>query len=172
MHVYSRSQLLQLRQRQCDCVKRKVKRKLNFFHIYVQHISVLSSPNLRNRRSIDKTSATFGRVNRSGLRQIPLTRDYQLVPKPVPFRFPPNIVYCNARSLRYKTAELTAMAITNNADIIAVSESWFDSTIDDESVSISGYNIVRCDRPSRSSGGVCLYIRHCLHYKEVNGCPM
>ena len=44
-------------------------------------------------------------------------------------------------------------------DILAVSETWFNSTISDDEVGITGYNLHRKDRVSCRGGGVALYVK-------------
>ena len=45
----------------------------------------------------------------------------------------------------------------NNFEIIAISESKLDHTVDNSRVDIANYNLFRKDR-NRNGGGVCLYV--------------
>ena len=50
-------------------------------------------------------------------------------------------------------------------DVICLSETYLDSTVasDDESLEITGYNLVRSEHPANNKrGGVCLYYKTCL----------
>ena len=47
----------------------------------------------------------------------------------------------------------------NKISIIAITETWLNSSINDEEVCIDGYCILRRDRAFGQGGGVCLYIR-------------
>ena len=42
--------------------------------------------------------------------------------------------------------------------MIAIQETWLNQSHSDDQVKISGYSIVRCDRPGRGGGGVAFYI--------------
>jgi exonuclease III len=55
----------------------------------------------------------------------------------------------------------------SDIDIISINETKLDSSIKDNEVYISGYEIVRKDRKinGRHGGGVCIYIRCNLNYK-------
>lgn len=63
----------------------------------------------------------------------------------------------NARSLLLKLDELRALPVlpVNPVDMVVVTETWFNYSIDDCLVSINGYNLFRKDRLSRRGGGVC-----------------
>ena len=74
-----------------------------------------------------------------------------------------NIMHLNIRSLRNKTTELSLLAQRAKANVIAITETWLDSSITDSEVMIPGYNIVRKDR-STLGGGVCLYVKDTLAY--------
>ena len=60
---------------------------------------------------------------------------------------------------------LKAYLTVHKYDIICLSETYLDSSISfvDNNLQISGYNIIRLDRPSSSNrGGVCIYYKHFL----------
>ena len=46
-------------------------------------------------------------------------------------------------------------------DILALSETWLDSSVDDSLVAIPGYRVYRSDR-HRHGGGVCMYVNDSL----------
>ena len=69
-----------------------------------------------------------------------------------------HFIQVNARSLLPKLDEIGHLATTSKAAVIAVSETWLDSSILDGEVGLSGYYIYRHDR-NRHRGGVCLFIR-------------
>ena len=70
----------------------------------------------------------------------------------------PNIYLINARSLLSKVDELTATLNANSVNLVAVTETWLSEEMEDNLVSISGYNLFRKDRPCRHGGGVCAYL--------------
>ena len=53
VHRYDSADLLRLRTKACACVQRKVKRRLKYFRIYVDHVPVhISSREQRSRRGL------------------------------------------------------------------------------------------------------------------------
>ena len=61
---------------------------------------------------------------------------------------------------------LEAFIHTNNHDVIFLSETYLDSSVDssDQNLRIEGYNLVRCDHPSDlKQGGVCVYFKEHLN---------
>ena len=61
-----------------------------------------------------------------------------------------------------KISLLQAYIIQNNYDIICLSETFLNSSIEtnDDRISIDGYNLIRADHPSNSKrGGVCIYFK-------------
>ncbi|XP_051950049.1 uncharacterized protein LOC127620831 [Xyrauchen texanus] len=74
-----------------------------------------------------------------------------------------HFIHINARSLLPKLEEVSQLASTSKAAVIAVSETWLDGSIQDVEVELTGYSIYRHDR-SRNGGGVCLFIRNDLTY--------
>ena len=51
--------------------------------------------------------------------------------------------------------------------ILAVSESWLNSSVTNAEVEIEGYNLIRLDRPKHRAGGVCVYVRRSLKSKVL-----
>ena len=61
-----------------------------------------------------------------------------------------------------KVSEISAFLDSHRFDIFCISESFLDSSIDDEDLEleISGYDFIRCDHPSNTKrGGVMLYYK-------------
>ena len=57
---------------------------------------------------------------------------------------------------------LQTLAVTNDYDIICLTETFLDSSVenDDDRISIPGYNLLRADHPSNTKrGGVCIYYK-------------
>jgi len=71
-----------------------------------------------------------------------------------------SICHLNARSIfafksNCKLEELSLVAACNNFDVICVSESWLDSTIDNDCISLNGYlKPFWLDRNSHGGGGM------------------
>jgi len=69
-------------------------------------------------------------------------------------------VYFNARCLINKRDLLSATISDLQPDIIGITETWASEAIFDSELSISGYDMYRCDRPfNRKCGGVMLYVK-------------
>ena len=97
-------------------------------------------------------------------------------------RLPMPMVVCgNARSIRNKIDELTAMTKWNypyrEASMIVLTETWLQTGKDpDSAYSIDGFSLVRGDRTEESGksagGGVCVYInnRWCKNYAILEQC--
>ena len=73
-------------------------------------------------------------------------------------KFLPSFCLMNVRSLLPKIDELSAFASSTPMDIIAITESWLNEDIDNNILSINGFNIHRNDRSTGRGGGVCAYI--------------
>ena len=67
------------------------------------------------------------------------------------------IIHLNIRSLICHFDKLLCFVSSNRPDVLALSETWLDSSISDSEISLQGYSIFRSDR-SRSGGGVAVYV--------------
>ncbi|GAB0184038.1 hypothetical protein GRJ2_000869100 [Grus japonensis] len=74
--------------------------------------------------------------------------------------------YTNACSMGNKQEEIDIYVWLQGHDLIAVTETWWDSSHDWNAV-MDGYTLFRKDRPARQGGGVALYAREQLEYIEV-----
>ena len=70
----------------------------------------------------------------------------------------PRFCLMNVRSLLPKIDELCAFVSSTPIDIIAITESWLNEDIDNNILSVNGFNIHRNDRSTGRGGGVCAYI--------------
>ena len=68
----------------------------------------------------------------------------------------------NARSLKNKFQDLRAVVFAEQFDILAITETWFDSSVLDHKVLPSSYAIYRRDRQDRRGGGVFLAVHNDL----------
>ena len=65
-----------------------------------------------------------------------------------------------------KLSLLRAYVSIHKFDIICLSETYLDSSIDDESLEISRYYLIRSDHPSnKTRGGICIYYKNFLPLK-------
>ena len=71
------------------------------------------------------------------------------------------LVHLNARSLKNREhlVQIKELVKEENVDILAVSESWLNSTTTNAEIEISGYKIHRLDRKHKKGGRVCIYTR-------------
>jgi len=75
-------------------------------------------------------------------------------------------VYTNARSIGNKQEELEAIIQQDGYDLVAITETWWDSSHDWHAV-MDGYRTFRKDSPTRRGGEVALYVREQLECIEL-----
>ena len=56
----------------------------------------------------------------------------------------------------------STLCISEQADVICISESWLDAHIKDEDISLPDYQLFRCDRQGQPGGGVAMYIHESI----------
>lgn len=79
-----------------------------------------------------------------------------------------NIVYLNPGSLRKNMECLKSVIRGANIDIIGISETWFTEEVDNNSVEIKGFKLIRQDRKSeKRGGGIALYIQKDLKWNSI-----
>ena len=65
-----------------------------------------------------------------------------------------------------KLSLLRVYVSVHKFDALCLSEAYVDSNIDDESLEISGYYLIRFDHPSnKKRGGICVYYKNFLRLK-------
>ena len=70
-----------------------------------------------------------------------------------------------------KLSLLRAYLVFHKFDIIFISEAYLNSSTpsDDDTLNISGYNLVRADHAfNRKRGGVCIYYKNCLPLRIIS----
>ena len=79
------------------------------------------------------------------------------------------ILSFNARSLRNKINELRCIVLTENIDVIAVTETYIDTVNNDliYEYNIEGFKLFNKDRVNRRGGGVALFIATWLHPVDI-----
>ena len=77
------------------------------------------------------------------------------------------ILYTNCRSLLPKLDSLRAEALSSRPHVIALTETWIDSSISNHEIFIPGYSSIRRDR-SRHGGGILLYITESITINSTN----
>lgn len=68
------------------------------------------------------------------------------------------IAHINICSIRNKICELENIITLNKFHVLAISETHLDSTFDDSSVALIGYNLFHRDR-NAYGGGVCIFVQ-------------
>nr|CAI5861082.1 unnamed protein product [Callosobruchus analis] len=77
------------------------------------------------------------------------------------------IGHINVRSLIPSIVDFEELVISNNLDIIGVSETWLSDDIPSDLLSIPDFNVYRNDRQGRG-GGVAVYVRSSIKCKVVD----
>lgn len=81
-----------------------------------------------------------------------------------------NVCHINVQSLTArklsKFYELKMNLENSKLDIICMSETWLDETINNRMIAIEGYKIYRHDR-NRHGGGICVYARNELSCRVI-----
>ena len=78
--------------------------------------------------------------------------------------FVPSLLLSNVMSLAPKIDEIREVVHNANLDLVCITESWLKDHIDNNSVAISGYNVIRRDR----IGGICLYVKESIRFKILD----
>ena len=80
------------------------------------------------------------------------------------------VLYVNSRSLRNKFSELEEAVLTENYDIIGLTETWLNLEARDylAEYNIPGYTIFEKSRVNRNGGGILLYIKNNLNPVQVS----
>lgn len=103
-----------------------------------------------------------------------------------PLDIPKGFTVChlNLRSLRKKISELAIILDSYSLDILTLSETWLDTTVEDTLLAIQGYNLYRQDRSLQTdlghlkrSGGLAIYAKHKFvinpdKYAHLNVCTI
>ena len=80
------------------------------------------------------------------------------------------IVHVNARSLPRHFDDVAALVSSHRPDVLALSETWLDSSIDDKEISLPGFVLFRLDR-NRYGGGVAIYCADYLSCSVITNGP-
>ena len=77
------------------------------------------------------------------------------------------MLFLNIVSLPKNIDEIRCSLSKGHIDLIAFNETRLDSTINDDLMHVTRYDLIRKDR-SRNGGGVCIYLRNTINYKIRN----
>ncbi len=71
--------------------------------------------------------------------------------------------------LDYPTKDRPHIVLSNQFDVIALTETWLNSSITDFEVTPNGYHVIRKDRPSdKRGGGVMLAVKDTISTEPFN----
>ena len=171
--MFSRAQLLAIRDRSCVGLPRVVKRKLFKLRIRrVDHVCVNESFQCIPVRISNRTDSNWRsekhfksqRLESSNLRKI--RRLSSRARKPRPFT-PPSLVLTNARSVKNKLDEISLRLKQLRPTLMLITESWLDDSIDNNCVNMPSYRILRRDRNSMG-GGILAYYSENVKIEECS----
>ena len=79
------------------------------------------------------------------------------------------MAHLNIRSLKNRNHLIQLQMLTREKafDILAISESWLNSTVTNAEIGIDGYKLFRQDRLKKKGGGVCVYVRASFKTKAL-----
>ena len=72
-------------------------------------------------------------------------------------QFVSNTLLSNVMSLAPKTDEISVFISENNLDLLFLTETWLNNTVEDTHVLLPNCNLMRRDRSIGHHGGVCFY---------------
>ena len=106
-------------------------------------------------------------VNSMEKTQTAITKEH--VPKPLSDmqRSKLRIAHLNVRSIKNRNhlIQVRELMKDRNYDILALSESWLNSTVTNAEVEIEGFKLTRLDRLGKTGGGVCVYSKSSIKVK-------
>ena len=119
--------------------------------ITVDSIDTLPIKTLIQTRPKDNTQETFIRVS-SNLRKIPRISISQAIDRI-------SLISLNARSVKNKSTSICDLMLSNNADILALTETWLGTSVDKPVISEitpNRYRIHQIARNGKTGGGVAV----------------
>ena len=84
------------------------------------------------------------------------------------------LFHLNAQSIKSRNhiIQIRELVVNKNMDILAISESWLNSSTSNAEVEIIGYKLHRLDRLHKKGGGVCIYVRNNFKTKRLKDYPI
>ena len=71
-----------------------------------------------------------------------------------------------AEAFYLKKDEINWLVTSSKIDIACLSETWLSETVSNDEINITGYNCVRKDRIGKSGGGVAIFIKQHIPFKQ------
>ena len=80
------------------------------------------------------------------------------------------MAHLNIRSLRNRShfIQVKNLVSENDFDILTLSETWLNGSVDNSEISIPGYTIKRLDRQNKTGGGICVFIKEIYKVKQLS----
>lgn len=157
---YSASALLKARHKHV-CLSRRVRRKLQYFSIFVRPISIV----LSNRSdSLEHQNEDDERERQ--LVQVPLLPKLRR-PRKRHLAYP-SLLLSNVRSVFNKMDECSELLRRQKPDLCVFTESWLSDDIPNSAILIDEYCVFRQDRSDRNGGGLLCYVRDSLSCSEID----
>ena len=78
----------------------------------------------------------------------------------------PNILCANVRSIANKMDEILTEITDSDVQIAILTEMWLSEDIPSDPFSIDGYVLIRNDRFKKRGGGVCIYVKEDISFKQ------
>ena len=80
-----------------------------------------------------------------------------------------SVAHLNVRSLKNRShiVQMRELMREKKYDVLAVSESWLNSTVTNAEIEIEGYKLTRLDRLNKTGGGVCVFTKAALKVKRL-----
>ena len=136
MRRTSSTEFLALRQEPCTCVSRNIKRRLQYFRIYVRFISTVVSL----RQPSANKSSTISRCLPSARITVQRSAQRKLRRKRTPTPRFPSILLANVSSFSNKYDDVRMRTKSTNPDVVVLTESWLNEDIPDASIGMENYH--------------------------------
>ena len=80
------------------------------------------------------------------------------------------MAHLNIRSLKNRSHSIQVKNLVSehDFDILTLSETWLNGSVDNSEISIPGYTIKRLDRQNKTGGGVCVFIKEIYKVKQLS----
>ena len=127
----------------------------------VDSIDTLPIKTIIQPRPKDDTQETFIRVS-SNLRKIPRISIRQAIDRI-------SLISLNARSVKNKSTSICDLMLSNNADILALTETWLGTSVDKPVISEitpNGYSIHQIARNGKTGGGIAVIDKSNIEVKR------
>lgn len=164
MRITYTADFLRSKMQNCFCVSRKVKRKLKYYRIFVDHIP----SRVTKRRHYHQWQDGYGHEHACCSSLVPIHLQQRHRKKRGGEASPlPSLLLANVRSFSNKFDEIKLRMGQITPTISVFTESWLDEDTPNSSIEIENFTIYRKDR-NRRGGGILCYIRSDVVCVEID----